>query len=599
MIRREVSTLGANLLGCISRCNRIQSFNEVHAQLITSGGLLDDFVSSKFINVLVSSGNLTRAYLIINHIRRLPSSFAVNALITGYSCRNKQASILVYKDVMRIGFMPDKYTFPVLLKSCSNALGLAEGKQVHTMAFKMGFLSDIYVQNALVYFYSVSGECDTAGKLFDEMVVRDVVSWTGLISGYVRGRHFHEAVKLFLVMDVEPNTATFVSVIVACGRLRLIGMAKGTHSLILKHEANQSLIVGNALLDMYLKCDCLDEAGQIFDELPVRDIVSWTSMISGLVQCKRPKDALEVFHLMQISAVEPDKVTLASVLSACATLGALSSGRWVHEYIDRMGIEWDHHIGTAMVDMYAKCGCIDRALNTFNSLRHKNVFTWNALIGGLAMHGYGKKAIYYFSKMVQIGERPNEVTFLTVLSACVHAGLVHEGRLYFDQMTRKYNLVPRVEHYGCMVDLLGRAGLLGDALEVIRSMPMEADVLMWGAMLSACKAHGNIDLTQQILATLVELESHDSGIFVLLSNIYASNDRWEDVMRLRKLMKKSGIKKAPGSSAIEINGKTHEFIVGGSHRHPEQEKINLVLATLMSVIDLEGQIDLGQEVNMG
>ncbi|XP_068666979.1 pentatricopeptide repeat-containing protein At4g38010 [Aristolochia californica] len=597
MIRRVVSAFGATLLDCISRSNNIQSFNEIHAQLITSGGILDDFVRTKFINILVSWGNLTHAYSIISQIRRPPSSFAVNALITGYSCSNKRASILVYKDMMRIGFMPDKYTFPAVLKSCAKSLGVAEGKQVHAIACKMGFLFDIYVQNSLVHFYSICSECDIAGELFEEMAVRDVVSWTGLISGYVRGGHFHKAIELFLVMDVEPNMATFVSVIVACGRLRLLGMGKGTHGLILKHGADKDLIVGNALLDMYMKCESLDEARQVFDELLIRDIVSWTSMICGLVQCKQPEDALEVFHLMQISAIEPDKVTLASVLSACATLGTLSSGRWVHEYVDHKGIEWDPHIGTAMVDMYSKCGCIDRALNTFHFLPHKNVFTWNALIGGLAMHGYGKEAIYYFSKMVEIGESPNEVTFLSVLSACVHAGLVDGGRLYFNQMTRNYNLVPRIEHYGCMVDLLGRAGLLGDALELIRSMPMEADVLMWGAMLSACKAHGNVDLSQQILSSLLELESRDSGIYVLLSNIYAANDRWEDVTRLRRLMKKSGIRKAPGSSAIEINGKTHEFIVGDRYKHPEQEKVNLVLAMLMRVLNPEGYTSLGLEVN--
>ncbi|XP_077216196.1 pentatricopeptide repeat (PPR-like) superfamily protein [Tasmannia lanceolata] len=588
MIKKTTFPLKPALLNLIGRCNNIKSFKEIHAHIVITGIIQDSQVLSKIIDFFGSSNDMCYAHEILKQIHNPLSSFPFNTLIACYAgSKTPELAILVYKRMVGDGFLPDMYTFPVVLKSCTKILGVGEGKQVHGVIVKMGLLFDLYVQNALVHMYGVCGGCDDAGKLFDEMRRRDVVSWTGLISGYVRGGLFREAITLFSNMDVEPNPATLVSVLVAIGRLGYIMMGKVIHALIFKCKFELGLVVGNALMDMYVKCECLDDAKQVFYGLPQRDIVSWTSMISGLVQCKRPKDALEAFRSMQLSGVKPDNVMLATVLSACASLGALDYGRWVHEYIDREGIEWDAHIGSAMVDMYAKCGSITAALRTFHGLRHKNVFSWNALLGGLAIHGQGKEALDHFRQMLRVGVSPNEVTFVAILTACCHSGLVEEGRRYFDRMTRVHNLVPRIEHYGCMVDLLGRAGLLDEAQDLIRTMPMQADVFIWGSMLSACKSHGDVKLSQKILGHLLEPESNDSGVYVLISNIYATNDRWQDVTRVRSLMKGKGIRKAPGSSVIEVNGKTHEFLVGDSN-HPQLEEIHLVLDMLIKQVNLEG-----------
>eukprot|EP00268_Persea_americana_P004926 TRINITY_DN11622_c0_g2_i4.p1 TRINITY_DN11622_c0_g2~~TRINITY_DN11622_c0_g2_i4.p1 ORF type:complete len:608 (+),score=101.42 TRINITY_DN11622_c0_g2_i4:232-2055(+) len=590
MITKTIFSPKAPLMCLLDRCHYIKSFKEIHALLVTCGIFQDRFVQTKVIDFFGRSGNFQYAYDLLYQIQlQCPfTCFPFNSLIAAYAGSSKMPhlAILVFKRLLADGFAPDMYTFPVVLKSCAKFIGVGEGKQVHGVVVKMGFLCDLYVQNALVHVYSVCSECEDASKLFNEMPVRDVVSWTGLISGCVRGGSFCEAVNWFLKMDVEPNAATLVSVLVACGRLGDWKMGKGMHGMICKREFELDLVVGNALIDMYVKCQCLDDAKHVFDQIPRRDVMAWTSMISGLVQCKRPKEALELFHIMQASGVEPDKVVLATVLSACASLGALDYGRWIHEYIKRWGIESDTHIGTAMVDMYAKCGCLDTALQTFHGMHNKNIYSWNALLGGLAMHGHGKEALNHFTQMVKIGIRPNEVTFLAILSACCHSGLVEEGHRYFDHMTRVYNLAPKIEHYGCMVDLLGRAGLLDEAQDLIRAMPMEPDVLIWGAMLSACKAHGDVKLSQQILRNLLELQSHDSGVYVLLSNIYATNDRWEDATRLRSLMKVKGIRKAPGSSVVEVNGQTHEFLAGDSD-HSQLGEIHLMLNTLMKPANLE------------
>ncbi|KAK6936388.1 Pentatricopeptide repeat [Dillenia turbinata] len=574
-------SLKHNFLTLISRCTKLRSFKQIHAQLVVSQAIQNDLILTKVAEFFGKHIDLLDYACTCLISVKCASTFPYNTLISGYATsRAPKVAFLVYRRVVQGGFLPDTYTFPVVLKSCAKFVGVGESKQVHGLIVKMGFCYHMYVQNSLVHAYGVCGECYSACRVFDEMLVRDVVSWTGLISGYVSSGLFRDALVLFKRMDVEPNAATYVSVLVACGRLGNLNMGKGVHGSIVMRGFDVGLVVGNALIDMYVKSDLLSEAKRAFDELPDKDIVSWTSIISGMVQSRCAKEALEMFRVMQIEGLESDRVVLTSVLSACGSLGALDYGKWVHEYIKYWGIEWDVHIGTALVDMYAKCGCIEMALKIFHEMSIKNVLTWNALLGGLAMHGHGKEALKHFEIMIKAGVKPSEVTFLAILTACCHSGLVNEGQHYFNMMiSQNCNLSPMLEHYGCMVDLLCRAGLLDEAQELIERMPMPPDVLIWGALLGACKASGNAKLSQKILDRLLELESRDSGAFVLLSNIYAINDRWHDVTRIRRLMKNQGVTKVPGSSVIEVDGKGHEFLVG-DFSHPENEEIHRLLNLL-------------------
>ncbi|WOK97411.1 hypothetical protein Cni_G06119 [Canna indica] len=590
MTAASTHPLQSALLHLLRRPKPSASFPQIHALLLTSGVTKDSFVSAEVAALLPVSLPLPAAFAALKQIHsvdRYQFPLLFNSLISGYArSKSPDLGFVVYKLMVADGIFPDRYTFPVVLKSCIKFSGLAEAVQLHGAAVKLSFACDLFVQNALVHLYAICGEFNHAGSLFDEMPVRDVVSWTSLISGYVRGGLFGIALKLFSLMDVESNIATLVSILVACGRLGDLNLGKMIHALVLKRESRLSLVAGNALLDMYLKCKSLEEAKNIFDELPERDIVSWTSFISGLVQCNHPKEALDVFNLMQASGVQPDNITLSSVLSACASMGALNYGRWIHGYMDQKRIQWDVHIGTAMIDMYAKCGCLDMAVHTFHEMPCKNVSSWNAMLGALAMHGHGNEVLDYFEQMVGLGINPNEVTFLAILSACSHAGLVKEGRHIFDLMTKNYNLVPWIEHYGCMVDLLGRAGLIEEAYGLVRCMPMRADVHIWGALLSACRAHGNVDLSQEILSHLLEIEPCDSGVYVLLSNIFAADSRWADVTRVRRLMRQRGVKKETGTSIIEVNGEVHKFVVGEFY-HPQQNEIWLALSTLDKQLQLD------------
>ncbi|KAF0891743.1 hypothetical protein E2562_010941 [Oryza meyeriana var. granulata] len=565
-----------------------------HALLLTSGLAADTALLAHFARHLASargrpddcSSSAFRALLLL----RPRCAHPFNALISHLThAGDPSAAFRAFALLLAsgAGARPDGYTVPAALKACARLGGLREGRQANAVAKKAGFLGRIPVQNALVTFYGACGQCGDARRVFDEMTERDAVSWTALLSAFTKGGMFAEALRVLGEMDVTPNEGTLASALVACGRLGTARAGKAVHGWYLKREKELSLIVGNALLDMYVKCEKLDLARRVFDMLLARDIVSWTAMISGLVQCKRPSEALEVFNAMQTSGVKPDKVVLSTVLSACASLGALESGRWVHEYIERKGIEWDAHLGTSVVDMYVKCGCLDTAVSIFQKMPLKNASSWNALINGFALHGRGREALDCFDRMVASGLHPNEVTFITVLGACCHSGLVQEGRQLFELMTKSYKLSPWEEHYGCMVDLLGRSGLIQEAYDVIKAMPMRPGVFTWGALLSACQAHGRMDFSQQILMHVHELESSGNGVYVLLSNVYAVSDRWADVRKARGFMNEKGMQKEPGSSVIEVNGKTCEFLVG-QQNHLCMDDVRAMLSVLMKQIHLDG-----------
>lgn len=347
-------------------------------------------------------------------------------------------------------------------------------------------------------------------------------------------------------------------------------------------NASWNIVVGG-----YLKCGRLEVARRMFDEMIDRDTVSWSVMINGYVQNSCFKDALEMFRKMLVEEVEPNESVLVNVISACAHLGALEHGKWIEEYVRKKSVKLTVRIGTALVDMYSKCGFVDKALEVFNKMNEKNVMAWSAMIGGLAINGHGKDALHLFSRMELDGIRPNDVTFIGVLNACSHCRLVDEGVSYFDSMIGVYGLKPNIHHYCCMVDLYGRAGLLEKAKEVLESMPMKPNAAVWGALLNACRIHGNAHLGEQVGKQLLELEPNHTGRYILLSNIYASEGRWEDVAKLRRMMIERGISKTPGCSFIDLRGTVHEFIAGDNF-HPQSKEIYVKLDEMNNDLKLAG-----------
>ncbi|KAJ1692945.1 hypothetical protein LUZ63_009643 [Rhynchospora breviuscula] len=473
--------------------------------------------------------------------------------------------ISLYQELLCSGISPNTFTFPCLLKLLANKCALAEGKLIHAHIIKLGFEYDSYIRNNLIRFYGQCDDISMAHKLFDIFSERDIVSWTILMSGYSKVGMFRESVKLFIHMmdlNLEVDAVTVVSALSACSRLGDLKLGKKLHRYIKLRNVNLDVYAWNALVDMYAKCGDITCAYDLFKQMPERNIVTWNSMISGFVHAGEFIRALSVFRKMQSKGIDPDSTTLVSVLSACTNLGALEMGRWVHLYMLRMGFKPEGVLGNALVDMYAKCGVIDHAVQVFEGMVKRDVFTFSCLIVGFAMHGKAEKAMGLFSEMLTAGIEPNEVTFVGVLTACSHAGLVKEGLLQFDNMLKIYGLNPDVRHYGCVVDMLGRAGLLGKAEEFVKEMPIEPDSSIWGSLLAACKMHGNVEMGERVMLRALEMQSKEDGDYVLMSNLYASSNRHCESIQVRKEMRRNKVRKIPGCSSIEIDGIVYEFRAG-------------------------------------
>lgn len=337
------------------------------------------------------------------------------------------------------------------------------------------------------------------------------------------------------------------------------------------------------------KLGLVDEARELFDRMPERNSISWNAMIAGYVQGARFKLAFELFDRMRTEGIELDKFVAASLLAACTRMGALEKGSWIHGYVERMGIELDSKLATTVIDMYCKCGCLEKAYKVFRGLPSKGLSSWNCMIGGLAMHGCGNGAIQLFKEMEKEEVTPDDITFLNLLSACAHAGMIWEGKHYFRYMVDKYGIEPKMEHFGCMVDLLGRAGFLEEAKKVIEEMPMDADAGVLGALLGACMIHGNVHVGEEIGPRVIELDPLNSGRYILLANLFARVGRWDDVAKMRMLMNDRGVHKEPGCSTIEMDGMVSEFISGGKS-HPQASEIYAMVNEMLERIRAEGYL---------
>ncbi|XP_068666030.1 pentatricopeptide repeat-containing protein At5g06540-like [Aristolochia californica] len=436
-------------------CNSLKQLQQIHAQMLVSARILDNYAASRLIAfaALSPSGDLTYALKLFHHIQE-PNSFMWNTIIRGLaSGPSPSCAFFLYIKMRKLDVLPGKHTFPFVLKGCTNNESLSSGKQIHTHVVKFGLDLDLYVANGLIRCYGCCGNISDARQLFDEMSEKNLVVWTTMVSGYAKNSCSSEALLLF----------------------------------------NQMIGEG----------------------------------------------------------IEPNSATLASVLSACAKVGGLDIGESVYEFIKQKGIQVGVILGTALVDMYAKNGVIWKAEKLFDEMPEKNTATWNAMLYGLATHGHAEGALRLFREMEKRKLVPNDITFVGVLTACCHAGLLEVGKRVFSSMKKGYGMEPKLEHYGCMVDLLGRNGQLEEAEELIQGMKWKADVVVLGALLTACKSFRNIDIAERMVTEILKVDPHNHGVYVVLSNMYADVGRWGDVVRLRKEMRDGHLKKIPGWSFVE------------------------------------------------
>jgi pentatricopeptide repeat protein len=433
---------------------------------------------------------------------------------------------------------------------------------------------------------------EDAWGVFNKMPSRDVVSWTAMIFGHVKYGQGLKALELFRQMQqegVQPNTVTFMGVLNACASLVALEEGRCAHEQIIQSGCESDVSVGSSLIDMYAKCGSMDDACRVFDKMVSRDVVSWTVMMLGHVKCGQGQKALGLFRQMQQEGVLPNAVTFMVVLNACASVVALEEGRRVHEQIIQSSCESDVFVGNSLIDMYAKCGSMEDAWRVFNTMPSRDVVSWNAMLGGFALHGHGEEALAHFERMCEEGIEVDNVTFVCLLSACSHAGLLYEGLRTFGSMSTVHKISAKLEHYTCMVDLLGRAGHLHEAEDMIKMMPCKPDVAVWMALLGACRIHGNMEMGERIAKHILEVDPGNAAGYVLLSNIYAAAGKWDLSEKVQSQRKERGVKKQPGRTWIEVNNEVHTFVVDDQD-HPQIIEIHAELKRLYGQMQEAGYV---------
>ncbi|XWS51140.1 hypothetical protein CRYUN_Cryun12cG0151200 [Craigia yunnanensis] len=443
-------------------------------------------------------------------------------------------------------------------------------------------------------------------RFFSQIKNPSASHYNTLIRTYSSSNSPKEAFFLFKEMrqkGLKPDPISFSFVIKSCIKFRSLFRGLQVHGRILRDGFQSDCLLLTTLMDFYSSFAGRDEACKVFDEMAQKDTIAWNVLISCYLRNGRTRDVLMLFDSMKNESVcEPDDVTCLLLTQACANLGALEFGVKVHGYIEECGYGSALNLSNSLIAMYSRCGCLDKAYDVFKGIREKNVVSWSAMISGLAMNGYGRDAIVAFEEMQRMGIAPDEQTFTGVLSACSHCGLVDEGMEFLDRMGKEFGIVPNIHHYGCVVDLLGRAGLLDQAYQVIISMGVKPDATIWRTLLGACRIHGHFTLGECVIEHLIELKAQEAGDYVLLLNIYSSAGNWEKVTELRKFMKEKSIQTTPGCSTIELKGVVHEFTVDDIS-HPRKyeiydklDEINQQLKIAGYVAEITSELhDLGAE----
>ncbi|XP_071685838.1 pentatricopeptide repeat-containing protein At3g62890-like [Rutidosis leptorrhynchoides] len=576
---------------CIAGCSIFEG-KEIHDHVVKMGFDSDIYVRNNLINMYAVCGDLMDARKVFDE-SPVRDSVSWNSILAGYvQMGNVEEAKLIFDQ------MPNK---------------------------------NVIASNSMIVLFGQCGRIDEAYQLFADMKDKDIVTWTAMISCYEKIGMYHEALVMFMEMNglgIKIDDVVVISVLSACARSSAVITGLSIHGLVIKEGTSSYINIQNALIKLYSdcgdiagaeklfnssshvdifswnsmisgysKCGTIMKAREVFNSMPEKDVVSWSALISGHKQLGLFDETIALFQEMMLDGrIKPDETILVSVISACTHLSALEQGTWVHAYIKRNGLEFNSILGTTLIDMYMKLGCVESAQEVFYKMENKGVSSWNALIDGFTMNGQVDKSLQTFSEMKRSGVVPNEITFVAVLGACRHMGLVQEGREYFNSMINVHNIEPNIKHYGCMVDLLGRAGLLKEAEELIDSMPMAPDVATWGALLGACKKHGANEMGEKVGLKLIELQPKHDGFHVLLSNIYASKGNWDNVAEIRGTMIQNSVVKTPGCSIIEANGVVHEFLAGDK-AHPQIHEIEEMLNTITERVKLIGYFPDTNEVS--
>ncbi|BFG14015.1 hypothetical protein CerSpe_002890 [Prunus speciosa] len=626
-----------SLLKTVNKCQTLRSLKSIHAHLlVTSSVVSSNLILNKLLRLYSRFGAISYARKLFDEITE-PNSFLWTALIHGHvENRRYEEAFSLFTQMHGESIEPLNFTIASVLKALAREGRVQDGETIYGLVLKFGYGTDLTVQNAVLDLFMRCGKVDVARQIFDQMDEKDVVSWNSMISGYGSNGRVDVARQLFDWMP-ERNTVSWTTMI--CGYVKSGDMVEarvlfeklptkdlvswnvmisgytnasdvdkalclfevmpirdvGTWNLMISGLCkagdikraedffnmmpNKNVASWTIMMDGYIKSGNVNSARSLFDQMPEKNLVSWSTIIGGYARNGEPHSALEMYKHFKELGVRPDETFILGIISACSQLGILGTAESiVGDYVGQSTLS-NLQVVTSLIDMYAKCGSIERATQLFKMIHKKDLLCYSTMISAFANHGLGQDAISLFEEMKKEGIKPDCVSFLCILSACNHAGLVTEGRRYFKQMTVEYRIHPSEKHYACIVDLLGRGGCLKEAYNLICKMPFAAPSAVWGALLAACRVHRNVHLAEVSASELFKIEPDNSGNYILLSNIYAAAGKWDGVAKVRALIREHRVRKNRGSSWIELGSEVHEFVMGDMS-HFDSEWIYLILDLL-------------------
>ncbi|KAJ7539199.1 hypothetical protein O6H91_11G081000 [Diphasiastrum complanatum] len=538
------------ILGVLKACTSIDALEEgrfVHAEVIRRGLDSNVSIANCLMDMYAKCGSIEDACSVFNVIQT-PDVISWSAMILGYAnCGMGKKGLVLFQQMQREKVEPNSASFVGTLKACSSIVALEEGRHVHGQAVLKSQDTNVLVASCLINLYAKSGSIEDACQVFSVMPSPNSVSWSAMVVGYVSCGQGLKALQLFrqmLLEGIEMDKVTFVNILNACASVRALEDGRHVHTQAVRSGLDSDICVGNCLIDMYAKCGSIEDACRVFANMPTHNLVSWSSMILGFANCGQGVKALELFQLMLQDGMEPNIVTYVGVLKACTDIAALKEGRHIHAQVIKRGFESEVIVTSCLVDMYARCGNIEDAYRVFNNSLIHDMALYNSMIGGYAVHGLGKGAFEIFERMSHTNLEMDDATFVGLLSAFSHAGMIDEALYYLESMSPIYDGVATVEHHSCLVDLLGRSGYLDEAKDMINKMPCSTDTFVWTAFLSACRKYNNLQVGEWAAKHVLNLDPTNSAAYVLLSNIYATVGKFSNSEDLQQMW---------GSTGIDVN----------------------------------------------
>ncbi|KAL2345031.1 hypothetical protein Fmac_006316 [Flemingia macrophylla] len=576
-------TFGSIIKAC---CNvgDIDLGRKLHGHVIKLGYDHDLIAQNALISMYTKFGQKAQASDVFNMISR-KDLISWSSMITGFTQLGYEIEALyLFRDMLRQGiYQPNEFIFGSVFSACRNLMEPEFGRQIHGMCAKVGLGRNVFAGCSLCDMYAKFGFLPSAKRAFYQIESPDLVSWNAIIAAFADSGDVKEATSFFYHMmhtGTMPDDITFLSLLCACGSPLTLNQGMQIHSYIIKIGLDKEAAVCNSLLTMYTKCSNLHDAFNVFKDISENaNLVSWNAILSACLQHKQAGEAFRIFKLMLFSKNKPDNVTITTILGTCAELASLEVGNQVHCFSVKSGLVIDVSVSNRLIDMYAKCGSLKHARDVFDSTQNPDVVSWSSLIVGYAQFGLGHEALNLFRMMRNLDVQPNEITYLGILSACSHIGLVEEGWHLYKTMELELGIPPTREHVSCMVDLLARAGCLYEAENFLKKTEFDPDITMWKTLLASCKTHGNVDIAERAAENILKIDPCNSAALVLLSNIHASAGNWKEVARLRNLIKQMCVQKVPGQSWIEVKNHIHVFFSEDSS-HPQRDKICTMLEHL-------------------